>query len=92
VHRCTTTATTTTTRDKGDRYGPIEWAQLMTLWSTELHIIHNSSNSALIVVFTHVMSSAYYVRFSSPSTCSIFVAFIILDCLILLYMDDSVKA
>jgi len=28
-----TTTMTTTTRDRGDRYGPMEWAQLMTLCS-----------------------------------------------------------
>ena len=33
------TTTTTTTRDRGDRYGPMEWAQLWETWLTIMYTI-----------------------------------------------------
>jgi len=33
----TTSTTTTTTRDRGDRYGAIEWAQQNTTWKRNEH-------------------------------------------------------
>jgi len=43
AHRCLLSTTTTTTRDRGDRYGPMEWAQqLQAHWKQQKW---NSDNS-----------------------------------------------
>jgi len=35
---CASMSTTTTTRDRGDRYGPMEWAQLYCFVSCDRHV------------------------------------------------------
>jgi len=59
---CASMSTTTTTRDRWDRYGPTEWAQL---WY-KLHVILQHSNVTIPLFFTvSLLWLVFFVLFRS---------------------------